>query len=208
MGGTYEYAALSIDPAELARLADGIAGSESILDRSTHIRAPSPVAGLAAANLARLTRTAFTAATCHDSARVEMMKRAFLYPYLLVAAHEKPDSNETAHAPKANIVRNAERWLDGAPPERLHVIDLCRALNLPLRTVQRAFRETVGMGPAHYLTFYRMHKVRRALMECDPTTSRVTDIALDQGFWELGRFAGLYRRVYGERPSETLRRRM
>jgi AraC family ethanolamine operon transcriptional activator len=208
MGGTYEYAALSIDPAELARLADGIAGNDTILKRSAHIRAPNTVANFASASLARLTEIVFDPAGLRGAARVEMLKRAVLYPYLLIAAHETEERNGAAHPPKASIVRSAERWLDGESPERLHVIDLCRALNLPLRTVQRAFHETLGMGPAHYLAYYRMHKVRQALLHCDPTTTRVTDIALDQGFWELGRFAGLYRKTYGERPSETLRKRM
>lgn len=63
------------------------------------------------------------------------------------------------------------------------------------------------MGPARYLTYYRLHKVRQLLKSCDPTTTKVTDVALDHGLWELGRFAGLYRRTYGERPSDTLRRR-
>lgn len=208
MRGTYEYAALSIDPAELAGLADGMAGNDTILERSAHIRAPHAVADFASSSLAKLTEVVFDPVTLRSAARLEMLKRAVLYPYLLVAAHETEEGDSAAHPPNANIVRSAERWLDGEPPERLHVIDLCRALNLPLRTVQRAFHETLGMGPARYLAYYRLHKVRQALLHCDPTTTRVTDIALDQGFWELGRFAGLYRKTYGERPSETLRRRV
>ena len=31
-------------------------------------------------------------------------------------------------------------------------------------------------------------------------------IAADFGFWEFGRFSGQYRRLFGELPSETLRR--
>jgi AraC-like DNA-binding protein len=35
----------------------------------------------------------------------------------------------------------------------------------------------------------------------------VTGIALRWNFHELGRFAGAYRRIFGETPSATLRRR-
>ena len=46
---------------------------------------------------------------------------------------------------------------------------------------------------------------RRALRAADPRRTTVSAIALDCGFWELGRFAVAYRRTFGESPSDTLR---
>ena len=51
-----------------------------------------------------------------------------------------------------------------------------------------------------------MNAVRRALASSDPRQTRVADIAMHYGFWELGRFAGAYRAMFGELPSATLRR--
>ena len=62
------------------------------------------------------------------------------------------------------------------------------------------------MAPIRFLSLRRMHLVNRALRRADPLTTTVTRIATDQGFWELGRFSVAYRTVFGESPSESLRR--
>jgi AraC-like DNA-binding protein len=64
----------------------------------------------------------------------------------------------------------------------------------------------MGMGPIRFLTLRRMHLVRRALLAADASSATVTYIATDHGFWELGRFSVAYRALFGESPSETLRR--
>ena len=42
----------------------------------------------------------------------------------------------------------------------------------------------------------------------DPSTTRVTDVANEWGFWHLGQFAADYRRHFGELPSETFERQV
>ena len=62
------------------------------------------------------------------------------------------------------------------------------------------------MGPIRYLTLRRMHLVRRSLQHADSSEATVTRIVTDHGFWELGRFSVAYRALFGESPSQTLRR--
>ena len=62
------------------------------------------------------------------------------------------------------------------------------------------------MGPVRYLWLRRMHLVRRALLLATPGASTVTQIAMDHGFWELGRFSTQYRSFFGEPASVTLHR--
>jgi hypothetical protein len=51
-----------------------------------------------------------------------------------------------------------------------------------------------------------MYLVRRALLMAGPATTTVTRVLTDHGFWEFGRFSVSYRALFGETPSESLRR--
>ena len=62
------------------------------------------------------------------------------------------------------------------------------------------------MGPIRFLTLRRMHLAHRALLRADQSKATVTQIVTNHGFWELGRFSVAYRALFGESPSETLRR--
>jgi AraC-like DNA-binding protein len=62
------------------------------------------------------------------------------------------------------------------------------------------------MSPSQYLRMRRLNRVRRAFLDADPATAKVSDIARGHGFTELGRFAAMYRDAFGETPSTTLRR--
>jgi AraC family ethanolamine operon transcriptional activator len=44
----------------------------------------------------------------------------------------------------------------------------------------------------------------RALLQADARRRSVKSIALGCGLWDLSRFAGQYRRVFGESPRDTL----
>ena len=51
----------------------------------------------------------------------------------------------------------------------------------------------------------RLNRVRRALS--DPQqTSPIAVVAADSGFWHPGQFARDYKALFGESPSETVRR--
>jgi AraC-like DNA-binding protein len=106
----------------------------------------------------------------------------------------------------AEIMSSFDGFLKANPDQPLYLTEICAGIGVAERTLRSACEEHLGMGPIRYLTLRRMHLVRRALQQADPSKSTVTRTVTDYGFWELGRFSGAYRSLFGELPSETLRR--
>ena len=112
------------------------------------------------------------------------------------------ETNRRHHA----IVARFEEFLEANPERPLYLTEICAAVGVAERTLRIACEEHLGMGPIRYLSLRRMHLVRRALLRADPLVATVTRLATDHGFWELGRFSVAYRGLFGESPSESLRR--
>jgi AraC-like DNA-binding protein len=104
------------------------------------------------------------------------------------------------------IIVRFEGFLETHPDQPLYLAEICAAIGVAQRTLRVACEEHLGMGPIRFLSLRRMHLVHRALLQADPTTKTVTRVATDHGFWELGRFSVAYRRLFGESPSDSLRR--
>ncbi len=107
---------------------------------------------------------------------------------------------------RAGIVRRMMERLDGAGEVILSPAAMALAIGVNERTLQRAVRETYAMTTKEYLLLRSLHAARRRLVVPPPGAAGVTDILAAMGIWEFGRFAGRYRRHFGELPSETLKR--
>lgn len=138
------------------------------------------------------------------AAQVELVET--LLATLREAAGREPDRKELARQEQSRIVKIAEDHALAHVGERLYVSDLCRVTRVGERTLEVAFKQTLGLTPVAYLARLRLHRVRDALQTPSRSAKTVSSIALDWGFWHFGEFARAYRACFGEPPSETLRR--
>lgn len=83
--------------------------------------------------------------------------------------------------------------------------ELERVSGLSARGLQYAFQKRHGCSPMQWLRIQRLERARDRLVARAEGDS-VTTVALDCGFSQLGEFARIYARRFGELPSETLRR--
>jgi AraC family ethanolamine operon transcriptional activator len=81
---------------------------------------------------------------------------------------------------------------------------VCSATGINERTLERAVRAKFDCTVHSFLRRQRMHEARRRLLFSDRQKTSVTEIAYELGFFDCGRFAGDYRRRFGELPSSTL----
>jgi AraC family ethanolamine operon transcriptional activator len=109
-------------------------------------------------------------------------------------------------AARSVLVRRAEAAMRDRLRAAVGEADLCRELGVRGRTLRLAFRERFGMGPMAYYQSLRLNAVRAALKDGGGEVP-VAGVARAFGFHHPGKFAGYYRRLFGEVPSETIARR-
>lgn len=102
------------------------------------------------------------------------------------------------------LVRRAEDYCLDQESVCPRIGDICDSLGVSERTLRRAFIDVVGIPPTVYLRRLRLTRVRRQLACVQSQPCRVSDVAMQNGFWELGRFAAEYKCLFGELPSQTL----
>lgn len=121
----------------------------------------------------------------------------------------QPNSAGAAVAPAvfgSRAVRVVTATVEAAPDRPWRLADLAQAAGVSARTLQEAFQRELDVTPLEYVRRVRLDRVRKDLLDADPTTASVTDIASRWGFFHLGRFSQVYRATFQELPSQTLGR--
>lgn len=103
-------------------------------------------------------------------------------------------------------VKRAVDLIESSPESDLSIERLAREAGISARSLQRHFRDYVGLTPREYVQQVRLARVHADLAKAGPGDGEtVADIALRWGFGHVPRFAGVYQARYGVAPSVTLR---
>lgn len=103
------------------------------------------------------------------------------------------------------VVRLAVDYMRAHVAEPITMTDVANAAFVSTRGLHAAFTRERGETPMQYLRRVRLDAVRADLLAGGADVT-VAVVARRWGFAHLPRFAERYRRAFGERPSETLRR--
>jgi AraC family ethanolamine operon transcriptional activator len=103
------------------------------------------------------------------------------------------------------IVSEARQYLLANRDRPVSVPELCELFHVSRRTLQYCFQDVLGMAPGAYLRAIRLNGVRRELQKARCELCNVQDVAAAWGFWHMSQFATDYRKLFGLRPSDTLK---
>jgi AraC-like DNA-binding protein len=109
-------------------------------------------------------------------------------------------------AQRRRLMARAEEYLRDHAGEPFRLSELTTATGVSQRMLEYHFSRLYGVNPHTWYLCMRLNGVHRDLQRARGTGERIGDIAMRWGFFHLGRFSEDYRRLFGERPRDTLMR--
>jgi AraC-like DNA-binding protein len=205
---TTHWATLSFKCEDLAVVGRILVGRELTPPSVTHCLRPSPALMARLLNLHEAARK-FADVPAHILASSEparALEHALTHALITCITDGSTVEMRLGARQHLVILTRFEDFVTANNNRPLYLAEICAAVGVSDRMLRMCCQEHLGMGPVRYLWLRRMHLARRALMEATPLTATVATIAMDYGFWELGRFAVRYRELFGEVPSASLLR--
>jgi AraC family ethanolamine operon transcriptional activator len=123
-----------------------------------------------------------------------------------IRSSRSPRRDVRRSSDRRRALHAAVRFIDDQLGRSIRIGDICRATGVSERTLQYAFQAEYGLTPIQFVRVKRLGRARRELLKSKPSVGAVARIAGASGYGHGGQFAADYRDLFGERPSETLRR--
>jgi AraC-like DNA-binding protein len=101
-------------------------------------------------------------------------------------------------------VRETAEYIKTHLKKNLTIPKIAAAMQCSSRSLQTAFARHYGSSPSQFLRNCRLEAARIELLESNKT---ITEVALDYGFSNPGRFAKYFQQHFGKPPSDILRNR-
>jgi AraC-like DNA-binding protein len=110
-----------------------------------------------------------------------------------------------SHGAFACYVNKAIAFIESHLQDEIDLADIAGAVNISPRLLQKAFAQQYDCSPMRFVTRSRMQRIRQELERASGDT-RIVDVMMDYGITQGGKFAKEYQQLFGEKPSDTLKR--
>ncbi len=102
------------------------------------------------------------------------------------------------------LVQQVKEYIEENVHELPGLAELTSYAGVSARSLQNGFKEHLGVSPMEYVRNVRMERAHEQLKNAVSTGENVTDIAMEWGFYNVGRFSQMYKGIYGQSPRETI----
>lgn len=204
--GASAYAAMRFELNEVALLFGGEARlSDPDSWRSkNHYRADPAIGAIASRQLARIVQQLRKHREDFTAPMADFWKRSICECMAANVISSLPPDDSGRLPSARRLIRKVEHCLGEAGERPVHISEICASLGVSRRTLHRSFHEVFGMGPVTFLRQKRLCAIHSILRDSAPGATTVASVAMQQGFYELGRFSHYYHAMFGEYPSQTL----
>jgi AraC family ethanolamine operon transcriptional activator len=114
---------------------------------------------------------------------------------------------ETPFLNTDKVVKLVLDYVHSEPSEEITAVKLCTLADCSQRWLEHSFKKRFGVTPKKYVKYLRLSRLRENLLNpAQVEHPTVIELASVYGFWHMGQLAADYRKVYGELPSDTLKR--
>ncbi len=107
---------------------------------------------------------------------------------------------------RGKLIAQAEQKILANLEKPLTLKQLAEDLESSSATLSRGFQDLFGMSPMRYLKVRRLNAVRQHLKASDPESCFIATLISQFGFYHQSHFTKDYKAMFGELPSETLRK--
>jgi AraC-like DNA-binding protein len=147
------------------------------------------------------------AALANEGVR-KQYSRTLMEIMLSAAPHSHAGSiEESANRATAWHVGRARDYVHDHLAEGISITDIAARVGVTPRTLQNGFRKAFNLTPAEYIRRARIEALHRALLAADASAG-VTDLMMNVGIVNFGRYAQYYREQIGVSPSTTLKQKI
>ncbi|AZG46807.1 AraC family transcriptional regulator [Gordonia insulae] len=134
------------------------------------------------------------------------LTQSLIMGLLLASNHDYTDRlSVVGEAACPAAIAHAREYMHEHVDEHVTPQMVAQAVGLSLRALQSGFQKSLQTTPTRYMRDLRLRRARQDLLAADAAEVGVAEVAFRWGFTHLGRFAGQYREMFGETPSNALR---
>jgi len=142
-----------------------------------------------------------------DNQQKHSLEDLILYCLALTIENNLPDSRSAREELKRpKNLQVALDYINENLDKPILISDLTVITGVSSRALQKSFAKYVRQGPMSFIRTKRLEKAHYELLKASPNEMTVTDVAMNWQFYHPSDFAKYYLQLFGEHPSDTLRK--